>query len=290
MMELTRFEDAAAFYRRAEPFLLAYEAEHNLMLGICSTLMQHPGEYASAPYLAVVTEESETLAAALRTPPHNLVLSLVPDATHADAALALIARDVHVHYGELRGAFGRSTETRAFAEHWQALTGQLYHVCRQERLYRLDAVIAVTGVPGRFRRATEADRDLLVRWVAAFSREALGEGEQLDAQQWVSNALTSPVRGVYFWEDGEPVSLAGYGGPTPHSMRIGPVYTPPERRGKGYGSACVAALSQYLLDSGHRFCTLYTDLSNLTANHIYQAIGYRPVCDADEYRLAQIGE
>ncbi len=30
-------------------------------------------------------------------------------------------------------------------------------------------------------------------------------------------------------------------------------------------------------------CFLYTDLSNPTSNHIYQAIGYRPVCDVDAY-------
>ena len=52
-----------------------------------------------------------------------------------------------------------------------------------------------------------------------------------------------------------------------------------EHRGKGYASACVAAMSQHLLDGGKTFCTLYTDLSNPTSNKIYQNIGYRPVVD-----------
>jgi predicted GNAT family acetyltransferase len=145
-------------------------------------------------------------------------------------------------------------------------------------------------VPGRFRRASDADRALLVRWLAAFNREALGTGPPFDAERWVDNALTSPVRGVSLWEYGSaPVSLAAYAGPTPHSMRVGPVYTPPERRGKGYASACVAAVSQQLLDEGRSFCTLFTDLSNPTSNHIYQAIGYQPVCDADVYEFTTTG-
>jgi predicted GNAT family acetyltransferase len=285
-MELTRFDDVADFYRRAEPCLLAHEAEHNLMLGLCATLMQNPGEYESAPYLALVTEGGATLAAALRTPPHNLILSLVPAEADVSAAFDLIARDTHALYGVLPGVIGPSAVSRAFATRWQALTGRTSLIGLRERIYRLDTVVPVTGVPGRMRRATGADRALLVPWIAAFHREALGAREPLDAERWVDNALASPVRGVYLWEDGgSAVAVAAYGGPTPHSMRVGPVYTPPEQRRQGYASACVAALSQQLLDDGCRFCTLFTDLSNLTSNHIYQAVGYQPVCDVDVYEF-----
>jgi len=45
----------------------------------------------------------------------------------------------------------------------------------------------------------------------------------------------------------------------------------------------VAALSQQMLDAGWEFCTLYTDLANPVSNSIYQRIGYRPVCDSNEY-------
>jgi predicted GNAT family acetyltransferase len=63
------------------------------------------------------------------------------------------------------------------------------------------------------------------------------------------------------------------------------VYTPPEWRGKGYASACVAALSQLCLDSGYQFCMLYTDLANPTSNSIYQKIGYQPIGESREYRF-----
>jgi predicted GNAT family acetyltransferase len=88
-------------------------------------------------------------------------------------------------------------------------------------------------------------------------------------------------RRFWLWEDGgAPVSLVGGGSRTPNGVRIGPVYTPPEQRGRGYASSLTAAVSQRLLDEGRRFCFLYTNLANPTSNRIYLTIGYRPVADA----------
>ena len=77
--------------------------------------------------------------------------------------------------------------------------------------------------------------------------------------------------------------MAGYTGPTPHGIRVGPVYTPPELRGRGYASALVAQMSQALLEGGRSFCFLFTNLANRTANHIYEEIGYEAVVDMDVY-------
>jgi predicted GNAT family acetyltransferase len=155
-----------------------------------------------------------------------------------------------------------------------------------QRIYQLEAVSPVRGVPGSLRRATTADRELVIDWMTAFHAEAGSTAEpRRAALRAAETRLDSPDSALYFWVDGAPVSMAGYTGPTPNGIRVGPVYTPPEHRRRGYASACVAALSQLLLDDGRRFCFLFTDLSNPTSNHIYQAIGYRPVCDVDEYRF-----
>jgi hypothetical protein len=76
---------------------------------------------------------------------------------------------------------------------------------------------------------------------------------------------------------------------SPRGMRVGSVFTPAEHRRKGYASALAAAVSQRILDSGCEFASLYTDLANPTSNHIYQEIGYRAVCDFDEYRFEAAG-
>src|SRR6185312_3434275 len=92
----------------------------------------------------------------------------------------------------------------------------------------------------------------------------------------------------YLWEDGAPVSLAACGGPTPRGIRIGPVYTPPARRGWGYARACVAAVSQTMLDDGRRFCFLFADRGNPTVNRLYPAIGYLPAGDAEEVAFGRV--
>ena len=66
--------------------------------------------------------------------------------------------------------------------------------------------------------------------------------------------------------------------PTTSGIWIGPVYTPPAERNKGYATSLVARMSQQALDGGRKFCALFTDLSNPTSNAIYQRIGYRPIC------------
>ncbi len=281
-MRLVRYEDIEAFYPRAEPFLVAHEAEHNLQLGICSTLLQRGGDYAGPPYLALVEQDGEVAAAAIRTPPFNVVLSLMAD-EHLDEALTLLVGDLRVVYPDLPGVLGPAQISRAFAERWEAETGRPYSPGMRERIYQLTAVRHPSGVPGQMRRATHEDGALLEAWLAAFAAETGVDGDLREPARWVERALASPVRDVMLWEDGQLVSLACSGGRTPNGSRIGPVYTPPEARGHGYASACTAALSQMLLDQGRRFCFLFTDLANPTSNHIYQEIGYEPVGDVDIY-------
>ena len=155
------------------------------------------------------------------------------------------------------------------------------------RIYKLEQVTQVDGAPGELRPAHPEDEKLMVEWFSNFNRDIWEEEPDpasVDIQ--VQRYLTAEpkMRGLMFWEiEGKPVSMAGYAGPTPNGIRIGAVYTPTALRRKGYASACTAALSQYLLDSGYQFCFLFTDLMNPTSNKIYQQIGYGAVCDVDRY-------
>ena len=280
-LRLSRFADPAAFLARSRAFLVAREAEHNLLLGIGGDLVEAPGRYREAPYLATIERGEAVVAVALMTPPYNLLLSM----TEEPGALDLIARDVREVRGALPGVAGPSPVSRGFAERWRDLTGDTVRAGMKQRVYRLDTVIPVANVPGRLRVATEADRDLLVEWMGAFSEEALGDADRQRDERAVDLRLTTRGGGFCLWEDGAPVAMVGYGGPTPNGIRIAPVYTPPSLRGRGYASAAVAAMSQRLLDEGRRYCFLFTDLANRTSNRIYQAIGYRAVVDVDEYRF-----
>lgn len=288
-MRLERFDDIGAFAAQAEPYLLAHEATHCLPLGLLATLPGEPLPSGETPYMALVEDQGAIALVAMRTPPFALILSLLapelaadPDATQE--ALALVADDVSDRYeGGLPGVNAPVPVSQLFAEEWRRRTGRAARLVVQERAYQLETVIPASA-PGTFRPVNEGDRDLLTQWMAAFAAEALPE-EGIDAAVWVERYLASPSRGGFLWEDGVPVTWVGYGNPTAHGIRIGPVYTPPEHRGHGYASACVANTSQRLLESGRTFCFLFTDLANPTANHIYQTVGYNPVNDVDVYEF-----
>jgi predicted GNAT family acetyltransferase len=281
-MKLERFEGAEEFYERAARHLLRHEDCHSLMLGIADRLVKHPKLFQKEPYLAAIEEGGEVIAAALRTPPHNPVLSL----GFTPEALRLLAEGLQELYPTLPGVLGPVDAARSFAETWEELSGQPYRIKRAERVHRLESVIPVEGVPGRLRRATEADRELITKWFVAFGVEALGENIDPEAAtQSVDAYLATDGMGLYLWENEEPVSIAGRSRPSPNGATVNYVYTPPEHRNKGYASVCVATLSQLLLDEGYRYCFLFTDLANPTSNRIYNAIGYEPVCDVDEYEF-----
>jgi predicted GNAT family acetyltransferase len=148
---------------------------------------------------------------------------------------------------------------------------------RHERLYRLAGLIRPgPAPPGRPRLAVATDRDLLLAWSEAFHRE-LGETPP-NLAATIDDRLG--YRADTLWEvDGSPVALAGRTRKAAGMVRIGPVYTPPQQRRRGYASAVTAEVSQAAIDAGANEVVLFTDLANPTSNALYQRLGYRPAAD-----------
>jgi predicted GNAT family acetyltransferase len=179
---------------------------------------------------------------------------------------------------------GPAEHVGTFAQLWSQATGMPHHRSMRERIFRATRVVPPRVAPGSLRVAGPADADVIAAWLTAFAAEALGETSVPDAATRVERWLSpSDERTLLLWDDAGPVAMAGLSGPTPTGIRIGPVYTPPERRRRGYAGNLVAAASQRELDAGRRACFLYTDLANPTSNHIYESIGYEPVRDFDQY-------
>jgi uncharacterized protein len=282
-MEVERHTDAGSFLARAGEFLLEREAEHNLILGLCARLRHDPRTFGHDPYFAAAVEGERVVAAALRTPPHNLVLSEIDDLR----SLEPLGSDVQAAFDQLPGVLGPTEAVAHFARAWEERAGVPARVELRQRIYRAEDATAPEGVRGRMRPFAEGDRGLVLEWFDAFVDEALPTAPAEDAESVLERRLAQPEGGIVLWEDGAPVSFAGFGGPTPNGIRIGPVYTPPELRRRGYASALVAELTGTLLEGGRRFCFLFTDLANPTSNTIYQRIGYRPVTDVDQWAFGR---
>ncbi|WP_310487056.1 GNAT family N-acetyltransferase [Chamaesiphon sp. VAR_69_metabat_338] len=276
-MRLHKFDSIDKFWDKTQDYLLQNEAENNVLLGVVQTLRSNSDRYPDPPYLAVVEINDEIVATAIRTPPYKLLLSKASNLE----ALTLIAQDLDRE--QLPGVMGLVPDVETFLQAWQKLTGQSHQLSFVNKIHQIGTVQTVAAISGYLRLATERDRALLMEWIPAFIAE-IGETMGQDLDRIVDNRLKT--QSTYIWEDGLPVSLAAGRQRSPTVGLIGSVYTPPAHRRKGYATACVAALSQKLLAEGCDRCFLLTDSANPTSNHIYQEIGYVPICDWHEYSFS----
>ncbi len=277
---LTRHADAAGFLAAARPALEREEAANNLILGLPLRILAQPDSVTTPPYFATVTGGGALRAAAVMTPPYNVIVWAAQSG--AQAELGLIADDLLRGGWPVPGVGARAPTAEEFCDAWAGQAGARITLTGHRRIYRLDRVVAPAWPAGEARLAGLDDSALIGAWMEGFYRDA---GIREPHEAWESMARKRAQAGdVLLWTlGGAPVSMAARSRVLPRGAVVSLVYTPAELRGHGYASAVVAALSQRLLDAGHQYCALYTDLANPTSNSIYQKIGYAPVSDAIEY-------
>ena len=282
-MRIERFHEPREFFARVAPFLERNEAAHTLHLGMRARLERDPRIFGPHdPRLYAALEGDEVVGASIQTPPFGAALSAFGD----ESAVEALAERMHADGVDLPSVMAEVAPGRRFVDRWNALRGTTATVAIEQRIYEATEVIPPRPVPGRMRPWEPSDRELVVEWMDAFMAEAMPGSPEGDGADFVARKESDAAGALFLWDDGGPVSLAGYGAPSPNGLRVGPVYTPPELRGRGYASALTAAVTEEVLSSGRRFAFLYTDLANPTSNSIYKRIGYRPVLDVTRWDFA----
>jgi uncharacterized protein len=285
MMQVVPLPAATAFLERAAPVLQSDPAANNLPLGIAQNLIDEPGSYDEALFW-VVEREGTVVGAALRTPPYPLVLAEPVQAEVIDALVSALVDG----RSAVPGVTANEPWATRFAEAWEARTGATWDVAIGQGVYALTSVRAPRSAPGSWRQATVEDRPLLLRWMHEFEVEALQamtRDERATERALETRLGEGDTSGFSLWiDEGGPVSLSGWTH-IPGGARIGPVYTPPGERGRGYASNLVAEVSRSMLGSGAPACFLYTDLGNPTSNSIYRRIGYDQVAESSMIRFRE---
>ena len=289
---VTRHDDATALLAAAEPFLLQREAHNSLILGVARA--QQRGGRAESPrrrrslYLTISGPAGPALVA-LSSAGRRLLLA--DEGAADDDALDTLAAALHAKPGVIPTLFAEESLARRFAERWTRATGQPASLIERQHLLQLTAVTMPPDCPaGQLRPATVRESDLLGDWLMAF-QGITGHhdaGDRHAAGVLVDGLLAR--KDLYVWDAGDdgtprPVCMAARGRATARGVAVNLIYTPPEERGRGYATACVAHLSRLLLASDWQFCTLFTDEANEATRTLCARSGYHPIAAFIAYRF-----
>ena len=285
-MDVKSYSDPADFLAETQEALESNEVANSLMLGICSRLVRTPIHDADPPCLKTVRGKSGLVLAAIMTPPHKMVVCGHQGDLHGGATL--LVKDVLAQGWRVPGVFGQRDIARIVTKTWSEATGAEHVLEERLRVYELREVQLPIPERGRLRQATEVDMDLVSEWSSTFQVAILQKQDEATVRHLTETRISEGT--VYLWEAPEPVSMAMKTRPTRHGISVALVYTPPELRRRGFGTACVGELSRLLLKDGHSFCSLFANLENDTAIAMYHRIGYRPVCNYDQFAFRGSGE
>ena len=275
-MKVVSYSDGHAFWHEVATPLAARPVLNNVFVGVAGRTRK---DLRKDFFRAGVFDGDELVLGALRTPPHRLNLAhLGRGAAGIDGLVRLLADAEDA----IPGVVGEQSLAQAFAARWSLVTGQSVtnrprHGLTQN-LYEVTRVTPPAGVAGAMRQARAAERDLVLRWEMAFAVDAglpAAERELDYVTRFVDEGFKSDT--FFVWDvEGAAVATARLRPVATVGARVSGVYTPNERRGRGYASALTAALSQRLLTSG-LWCCLFADADNPLTNRIYQRIGYQKV-------------
>jgi hypothetical protein len=276
------FLSAAGDYLATDPVIstVVTTVAHRQLARQASGLAQPDGDW----WLVVRDASGAVTGTGMRTAPFApRPLFLLPMPGRAAVALA---RVLHDRGEEVLAVNGALPAAELCAAELARLGGGQVQVGQHMRLHELGELVWPAPAPGRLAAATEADVALVAEWLRAFA----GDADEQAGRPRGASAHEIPDRpellrriragSLWFWTDetGERVHLTGVGPTSFGVARVGPVYTPPAQRGRGWASNAVASVSRQVQASGARVC-LFTDQANPTSNRIYAALGYRPVVD-----------
>src|SRR5215472_10953373 len=272
-MAWTLTDDVGSYLATVDELLRSDPVRNTVLLTVLASLSRRgPMAFGDArPVLGWWSPDEVPRAAVLQTPPWPLLTTALPGDSAEELARELADRGVG-----LSAVNGREADATALAVAWRAVTGIDGRTLQRQRLYQLGALVQPDRPPdGAARIATAADATVIRRWLAAFAAET---GAPEAAGALVTDRLD---RGqLLFWElGGEPVSLAGHTDVIAGVARVGPVYTPPDLRGRGYAGGVTAAASELAISRGAKSVILFADLANPTSNSLYRRLGYEPVED-----------
>ena len=264
--------------RYAQSEFMKNEIENSLILGFCLNIIRNKKRYKS-PFLSIVFDNKQIISIAVCVKPYKVLVYSCTD--NPKKSFELIATKLFNWWENVPGVIALSDHSYQFAQVFKDIAIIKIIKGDSQKLYKLNKVISNIHSKGKMRLAGKNDLAMACEWMHKFHNETTPNDPIPKLDSFIRQKIKD--KQIAFWENNESVSMIFANRPTINGISINMVYTPKVFRNQGFASALVANFSQYLLEQGWKFCTLFTDVSNPISNNIYQKIGFKPVCDFQEY-------
>lgn len=260
------------------------ETQNNLILGLADSLAKGKREGNGQLFFSI-EHEGDILGCALRTDIEKpLSLSKLP----------VWAIDKLVNYFfenniKIGGVVGEGSTSTEFSEKYSKKFKLPLRIVMHQGVYQLDSLNLPKLGELKLKVADESDLQLVESCISKFIEECFPSEPRNSEEIKIMASRHIKFRVLYMLLDkkGEFLSMACNNRETKNSGCISLVYTAKKFRGRGYGGAVTAYSSKKVLDSGKKFCNLFTDLKNPTSNHIYQKIGYKKIGESKHFSFSE---
>jgi RimJ/RimL family protein N-acetyltransferase len=269
--------------QQLEEYLAPYKSE---CMFICSNLKASGIEYKDAAFHGEYWGSFDTLSGHLNgVIAHYWNGNIMMYASDETILGKLVSHFKNNANRPIAGILGPNTQAEYVITNL-GLSSAQYNVNRCEKLYDIDLKDFKTiEIPNPFKmiQARETPLDFLTQWMGNYEVEALGapkDSELLKRAQIKADRLREKDAWVLTHND-VPVSLSAFNARVDDIVQVGPVWTPPEHRNKGFARSVLAHTLSGEKRKGTKKAILFTD--NPAAIKAYQAIGFKNI---GHYRLA----
>ncbi len=266
-MKLTEFVDYHV------PALERDQVQHNLILGVLARALSRP-DFGLLTWTLGAPGEC-----AVKSPGYAIILGSLS----RQQCRELAEQTSGLSYP---GVVGGTDTALWFAEHAEEL-GITFAERIPQHIQVLKPGFRVPNVTGFARQASSNDFELFRSWIRAFHSEAIPH-DPVPSDEALHSTLSESRHWLWVL-DNDPVSMAAIGRRTKNAAVINAVFTPVERRNRGFAAAVTAAVAQRIFDQGRETACLYTDKRNLASNRCYAKLGFSPMYDSWHIRRANDG-
>jgi len=171
-MEARFYDDINKFYNLATPFLLKREVENGLLLSILNSLKENIHRYGKEmPLLISLMEGNSINLIAIRTPPHDLLISY----TDKIESIDILLEELLKRSEKLPGVLSFNEAADRFTQLWCDKNSIEPELLRKERVYKLEKVSKETLGNNRFSVATKTHQSIVIQWTREMITEASGK-------------------------------------------------------------------------------------------------------------------